>query len=125
MNKKIIIFSAILIVAVVGTLIAVAPRGEIVDTNYDFFAKCLTKEGFTMYGASWCPHCLREKKAFGSSFKYVQYVECPDNPQKCTDAGILSFPTWIDHNGTKYVGEQGIIKLSTESGCPIANPAKI
>ena len=61
----------------------------------DAFAKCLTDKGWTMYGAVWCPHCQDQKKAFGDSFKYIKYVECPDNIQLCTDKGVNGYPTWI------------------------------
>ncbi len=70
-----------------------------------------------MYGAEWCAHCQNEKKAFGDSFKYVPYVECPDNPQKCLEKGIEGYPTWILPDGKKLIGEQGLLKLSQESGC--------
>jgi len=64
----------------------------------DAFAKCLTEKGFTMYGAEWCSHCKAEKAMFGSSFKYINYVECPDNLQLCIDKGIAGYPTWIRSN---------------------------
>jgi hypothetical protein len=65
------------------------------DKNYDAFAKCLTEKGATMYGAEWCPHCKEQKAVFGNSFKYINYVECPDNTQLCLDKGIQGYPTWI------------------------------
>jgi len=70
-----------------------------------------------MYGAVWCSHCQSEKNAFGDSFKYVPYVECPDDPQKCLSLGITGYPTWILPDGKRLLGEQGIEKLSQESGC--------
>ncbi|MBI4385339.1 hypothetical protein HY573_00740 [Candidatus Parcubacteria bacterium] len=82
-------------------------------------AQCLAAKGVTMYGADWCPHCQNEKKAFGGSFRFVPYVECPDNPQKCLTAGITGYPTWMFPDGRKLEGEQGLEKLSQESGCPL------
>jgi len=70
-----------------------------------------------MYGAGWCPHCQNEKKAFSDSFQYVPYVECPDEPQRCIDAGIKDYPTWIFPDGKKLEGEQGLKNLSQASGC--------
>jgi thiol-disulfide isomerase/thioredoxin len=61
----------------------------------DTFAKCLTSKGLTMFGAEWCPHCLEEKALFGDSFKYINYVECPQNTDLCLAKGIQSYPTWI------------------------------
>ena len=85
----------------------------------DEFAKCLSQKGVTMYGADWCSHCQNEKKAFSSSFKYVSYVECPKNPELCLQKGVETYPTWILPNGAKFVGEQGIEKLSEISSCPL------
>lgn len=87
--------------------------------DLDVFAKCLKEEGVTMYGADWCPHCQNEKNAFGDSFKFVPYVECPDNPKLCIEKGINGYPTWILRDGKRLEGEQGIEKLSKESGCPL------
>ena len=85
----------------------------------DSFAKCLSDKGFVMYGAYWCPHCQNEKAAFGDSFKFVNYVECTQETQKCLDARIESYPTWICSNGKRLVGEQGPEKLAEASGCSL------
>ena len=61
----------------------------------DTFAKCLTEKGLTFYGAEWCSHCKEEKALFGDSFKYIKYVECPENTQLCLDKNIQGYPTWI------------------------------
>ncbi|MEI6528575.1 MAG: hypothetical protein WCO10_02815 [bacterium] len=85
----------------------------------DIFAKCLAEKKLTMYGAVWCSHCQNEKSHFGTSFKYVPYVECPDNVSLCEAKGILGYPTWIDAAGNKHEGEQGIDGLAKISGCAI------
>lgn len=82
----------------------------------DEFAKCLTENGATMYGASWCPHCQNQKAMFGSSFQYVNYVECADNPQPCSAMGVEGYPTWIV-NGKQYPGEQSLDSLGSITGC--------
>jgi glutaredoxin len=85
----------------------------------DEFAQCLREKQITMYGAEWCPHCQNEKKAFGSSFQFVPYVECPNEPQKCLGLKIKSYPTWILPSERRLEGEQGLAKLSQESGCAL------
>ena len=87
--------------------------------NLDEFAQCLAQKSATMYGAYWCSVCKEEKKAFDNSFRFVPYVECTAEPQKCLDAGIKGYPTWIFPDGRKFEGLQGIEKLSQESGCPL------
>ena len=100
--KKIIFF--ILILFLVGC--AKGP-GE-----FDSFAQCLTEKGATMYGTAWCSHCKNQKAAFGSSFQFVDYVDCDQESGKCKLAGVESYPTWII-DGEKYPGEQtfGISRL--------------
>lgn len=96
-----------------------ASRAPVEAGKYDEFAQCLAEKGLTMYGADWCPHCKNEKKLFGSSFQYVPYVECPDNPQVCLEKKVEGYPTWIFPDGRKLVGEQGLAGLSKESGCAL------
>ncbi len=90
---------------------------------YDTFAQCLTEKGVVMYGAYWCPHCANQKKLFGSSFKYVTYVECDPggkNPQPdlCQQKGVTSYPTW-EINGEVESGEIPLPVLAEKSGCTL------
>lgn len=89
--------------------------------DMDLFAQCLAEKQITMYGAEWCTHCKKEKAAFGSSFKYVPYVECPDNIKICLEKGVNGYPTWITSDGSKYEGEQGIERLAEITGCSLSN----
>ena len=72
-----------------------------------------------MYGANWCSHCQNEKKAFGDSFRFVNYVECPKNTKECRAKGVEGYPTWILSDGKKLVGEQGLGGLARASGCAL------
>jgi len=117
MNKTIVAILILLIAVLAVAYIMLRPRPLAV--NLDDFAQCLADKGAIMYGAEWCPYCQNEKKAFGPSFKNINYVECPDDPQKCIAAGIDSYPTWILKDGKKLEGKQGLEKLAQESGCKI------
>lgn len=88
---------------------------------YDGFAQCLTEKGATMYGASWCKYCQAQKKVFGDAFRFVNYVECPDNVQFCIDKGIQGYPTWLIGSSTvSGFSENSTMKeLSEISGCPL------
>ncbi len=87
--------------------------------SLDAFAQCLSQKGATMYGAYWCPHCQAEKALFGPSFKYVNYVECTQDVNKCIAAKITGYPTWIYPDGKTYVGTQSLKDLSSESSCAL------
>lgn len=90
---------------------------------YDQFAQCLSAKGAKMYGAFWCPHCQDQKEMFGSSVRFVDYVECstPDEKsetQVCMDANISSYPTWVFSDGSRNIGEMAFGDLSQKTGCP-------
>src|SRR3989344_6186429 len=94
MKKNIIAGSIVLLAIVISGIIFSIGRQPNIAGALDGFAQCLAQKGFTMYGAYWCPHCQNEKAAFGDSFKFVNYVECTKEPNRCTAAGAKGFPTW-------------------------------
>ena len=91
---------------------------------YDDFARCLGEKGLTFFGAFWCPHCQNQKEMFGSSAKYLPYVECstPDGGAQnasCQQRGIKSYPTWEFPGGERITGEVELSTLSQKSGCAL------
>lgn len=113
----IVIAVIIIVIGFFATKSASAPASG----KYDAFAKCVADKGLVMYGAVWCSHCQKEKASFGDSFKYITYVECPDNIKLCTDKGVNGYPTWIDSAGKKYEGEQGVDGIAKITGCTLPN----
>ncbi|MFH1088917.1 MAG: thioredoxin domain-containing protein [Candidatus Uhrbacteria bacterium] len=91
--------------------------------SMDLFSKCLTAKGATLFGAYWCPHCQSQKKAFGESVQYINYIECADEATKtqatvCQSAGIKGYPTWQFADGSEIVGQVSFEDLSAKTGCP-------
>ncbi len=86
--------------------------------KYDDFAKCLKEKEAIIYGAEWCGNCQDQKVMFGKSFKYIDYVECPKNPELCKEMNIEGYPTWII-NGRPYLGLQELQTLSSLTNCPL------
>lgn len=127
MGKKAWIFAITIIALLVVYFLASSITGfTIFDKagKYDDFAKALTEKGVKMYGAYWCSHCANQKKLFGSSFKYVNYVECSlpnaaGQTAACTAAGIQSYPTWEFADGKKVASELSFEQLSQLSGVPL------
>ncbi len=117
-NKILIVLVFILVVVVILWFVR---DNDVQVGQFDFFAQCLSEKEVVMYGAEWCSHCQNEKKAFSQSFQYINYVECPKDPNKCLAVGIEGYPTWVFPGGRKLVGEQGVEKLSAESGCRLTN----
>ena len=105
------------------------PAAQYASGALEAFAGCLSEKGATMYGASWCPHCQKQKKEFGEAFKFVKYVECSlgDAPQSnqapaCEKAGVTGYPTWIFADGSRGEGELPFAMLAYKSGCPAPSP---
>ncbi len=112
MNVKIFSFLFILIISIVLAGCVKGP-GE-----YDTFAQCLTEKGVKMYGTEWCSHCQNQKKDFGNSFQYINYIDCDKRGDQCLKEGVQGYPTWIIE-GEKYPGEQPLPRLATLSGCEL------
>ena len=92
--------------------------------DVDAFAKCLTAKGAVMYGAFWCPHCAATKKHFGSSFRYIRYVECDprgDNQQAelCISKNIENYDTWEFADSSRLVGEPSFASMAEKTACPL------
>jgi hypothetical protein len=118
-KTKFIVFIVILIV-IVGGLGLYAGFSPQKAGKFDQFAQTLKEKGVVFYGAFWCTHCQAQKEKFGTSKKYLPYVECstPDSKQKqiCTDKKVESYPTWEFRDGIKLIsnGEPIICPISTE-----------
>ena len=118
-KKVSLIFGIIILIGVAYSSISgffVKPEES--NTVMDKFAKCISLKGATMYGAEWCGHCKQQKELFGNSFKYVSYVECPQNQNLCDQMGIEGYPTWVI-NGQKYPGLHSIDDLKQLTGCSL------
>ena len=124
-NSKLKIF-IFLILAFSFTLLVFSlwRRQDVQASPLDEFARCLRDKNVVMYGAEWCPHCQNQKKMFGDAFKFINYVECPKDPQRCLAVGINGYPTWVMPNGGKLVGEQKLETLSQKTNCPLPIEAK-
>lgn len=95
-----------------------------VVSDMDAFAKCITEKGAKLYGASWCPHCQIQKKEFGESVQYVNYIECAvegskNQAEACAAAGIKGYPTWQFADGSQILGEATFEQLSEKTSCPL------
>ncbi len=110
MQKKFIIFIVLVIIIVaVGGYFLNRSSGNS-SGKFDQFAQALKEKGAKFYGAFWCTHCQSQKAEFGSSKKYLPYVECanPNNTpvQTCLDAKIDSYPSWTFPEGVKIISDK-------------------
>ena len=114
---KLKVFVSIFFIFTFSILIFWLKNKEESGNSLDSFAQCLTSKGVIMYGAYWCPHCQNQKKLFGSSFKYIKYIECTQDVKTCQEKNIQSYPTWIFEDGSRVEGEVSLDQLSQTSNC--------
>ncbi len=121
-NKGKLIFWVVLILIAIG-IIYWGFTAFVGAGKYDSFAQCISESGAKFYGAFWCSHCKAQKDMFGSSAKYLPYIECSSgqgNPQfsVCNAAGIQSYPTWIFVDGTQG-NVMTLEELSQKTNCQL------
>ncbi|MBI4415343.1 MAG: hypothetical protein HY566_03870 [Candidatus Kerfeldbacteria bacterium] len=122
--KKTIVWVLVAVVLIAGAFYFVQRTANATPGKYDTFAQCLKDKGAIFYGAFWCPHCQNQKKLFGSSQKYLPYVECstPDakgQTQECVNKKIDGYPLWVYPDGTRESGEISLEKLAEKTSCAL------
>jgi len=88
-------------------------------SDLDDFAQCLTEKGIKIYGAYWCHNCNDQKDMFGTSVKYLDYIECTEETEVCDKEDIQYYPTWRFPNSPDLIGKQTLETLSRSSGCKL------
>lgn len=58
------------------------------------------RKGLTIYGAEWCPHCVKAKEDLAEHSP--TFVDCTKNPHECDHMGIHGIPKIF--NGEKSLG---------------------
>lgn len=94
--------------------------------NYDAFAQCLAEKEIKVYVSYTCIICQKTSEMFGSSYRFIEQVECNPKAQVnqadvCKEIGIYTTPTWIIHKGDipveAHSGFLNIPALEAFSGC--------
>lgn len=123
-QKKFILLT-LAIVLVFGFLAFFASKTETnKSSKLDSFAQCLTENGAKFYGTFWCSHCQNQKDSFGSSMKYINYIECSTLDGRgqtdiCKEAGIDGYPTWEFADGSRLSGELPLEVLAEKTSCQL------
>lgn len=120
MNKTKLIIGLVVVAVIAIIIINPCVTGncteEPVDENLDAFAQYLTGEGISMAGTDWCGHCKDQKELFGSSFQYVDFHDCDNEPGWCSEQGVEGYPTWVFSDGSLYPRTRSIEQLKELSG---------
>ncbi|MBI2633975.1 MAG: hypothetical protein HYW80_01550 [Parcubacteria group bacterium] len=115
--KENLLWLAIIAIGTALILVFVVRKSDEVSPETFALAQCLTEQSVKMYGADWCSACQKQKALFGDAFREINYVECDEEPIRCTQERIEKFPTWIFPDGAKIEGVLSLEKLSQIAGC--------
>lgn len=131
-----IIVGALLVIAAAAFFFGGAGSSKVALGDYDTFAQCLDDAGMRMYGSATCHFCAQQRAMFGSSFEYINEIECdPRNPgaqvDLCIAKNIEGTPTWILEDGEGNdvqrfpAGVMTFEQLSEASGCPLVKDSEL
>jgi glutaredoxin len=118
-----------LVLFVAGVVLAFGAATRTDAAGWEEFGRCLTRQGATFYGASWCPHCRAQRATLGDAMSHVRYVECSVDGQRarapaCKEADVDSYPTWVFTDGSRAHGEQSLARLAAKTGCELPAGSK-
>jgi len=107
----------ILIILAGGNLDKPTSTPGVDNIQPDQLAQCLTARGWKMYGTSWCSNCKNQRELFGSSFAYINEIDCDLRATVCQQANIKGYPVWEGPDGRQYPGGKYFEELASLSGC--------
>lgn len=117
-----IAYAMIIVIVIIGAGIVLSGMLIAPDNSngnggeYDQIAQCLSDKGVIIYGSKYCHNCQYQKELFGDSFQYINYIECTEEQELCSQMGIEAVPTWIV-NGERYLGWKTPEDLAELAGC--------
>ncbi len=125
-SSKYIIIGVIVLVIILAVVFLSKGGKKYPREAIDSLAKCMTEKGTLMYGTFWCPKCAEQKKMFGSSFQFINYVECDargENEQSelCIEKKVEKYPDWQFPDNNRKVGILPFEELAAKSGCSWQN----
>ena len=106
---------------ILGIIVIIIISSIFIIKNYnqgilnDKTAKCIAEKS-VVYTQTGCSHCETQKEILGDYYNLFTEINCLNEPEKCSEAGITGTPTWII-NGKKFEGVQTIKKLKESTGC--------
>ena len=113
MEKKKKIFGIIIGIIIIATIYFSGILKPNNPSATESEAKCLGEKS-TFYYLTGCTFCKKQEAMFGENLKYLNMVECSEQPEKCVL--LTGVPAW-NINGKFYEGVQPISKLKELTGC--------
>lgn len=87
-----------------------------VDSGSDFY-DCVG-DSAVLYIIDGCSWCTKQKEILGEHLDRINYINCTNEMQKCNDAEIRGFPTWVV-GGVKYPGLKSLEGIQEITKCKL------
>jgi len=100
---------------------SLTPGVNINKVQPEQLAQCLTDRGWVMYGTAWCSNCKKQREEFGSTFSYINEIDCDEQTSICRNKNIKGYPVWEGPDGQQYPGGKYLEELENMSGCGESN----
>jgi hypothetical protein len=114
MRRKEILAIALLFAAVIVIILIIRfVKGD--GSESEKVMMCIANKSEIYYSRT-CVACASQEDILGNYFDVFQKTECIAEKQKCRDAEIERYPTWIIDN-KKYIGVHTISQLRMLTGC--------
>ncbi len=102
----------IVVIIIIGIYLIKNPSPNNPDEK---LIKCIANKT-KIYVSATCSVCKKQKEVLGDYYDLFDKVNCFYEPQKCIDANIPGYPTWII-NGQQNPGYKTIEQLKQLTGC--------
>lgn len=77
-------------------------------------AHCLKEHDAQFFGSQNCAECVRQQDLFGSSWRFINAIDCGPNKEQCPH--IKEIPAWYVNKNVIY-GFRNITELKKISNC--------
>jgi hypothetical protein len=111
MKKRSLITITVIVAVIIFAIILI---NQSVNGNVPKSTAICIGENAKLYTKFGCPACETQENMFGTSYQYLNAIDCFFEIEECST--ITHTPTWII-NDTKYTGVQSIETLKELTGC--------
>lgn len=111
-DTKTYMIIGIIVIAVIILIINLKGNNNNADEET---IKCIA-EKTKIYSSLTCSACKKQKEILGDYYSLLDDTDCFYETQKCIDANIPGYPTWII-NGQQNPGVKTIAQLKELTGC--------
>ena len=120
MKRRNVLIISFVVIVLIGILIYYSitrQTHELTLEEKEALAKCLTEKEIYLYGSVNCPNCEVQKEEFGEAVKYITYINCFIEEDKCVKYKEEKvYPFW-GMGDEVIIGPIQLHKLKEKTSC--------